>query len=414
MGQHESSHWDRSGLSRRNFLGGTLGAAATMPILASTLQADDKPAEKRKIKLGLVGCGGRGSWIINLFKAHGGYEVHAVADYFQEVADRCGDAQGVDKARRFSGLHGYRRVIDTGVEAVALIVPTCFLAEQAAYAAEHGLHVYMAKPIAVDVHGCMQVLSAGKTATDKDRVLLVDYQMPTDPVNIKIAETLWNEDKCKYAKMVTVGINGGRPDPEKTANIESRIQNLVWDNDIEIGGGFIVSYDIHAIDTAVWVAKQRPVAAMGSSRVYRSNPHGTSCDASSVVYEYADGLIHEHQSLALPNRAEGELSCSVFTETSHAVINYWGKSHFLRRHKDPPFEAEVVNLYDAGATRNIASFYDDILAGKCENPTVRRAVDGCLTSILGREASARKQRLTMEELIKENKRVEVDRTGLKV
>ena len=62
-----------------------------------------KPAEfKRKIKLGVIGGGGRGSWITRLFQRHGGYVIHAVADYFPEVANAAGDAFGVDKARRFS------------------------------------------------------------------------------------------------------------------------------------------------------------------------------------------------------------------------------------------------------------------------------------------------------------------------
>jgi len=50
---------------------------------------------KCQIKLGVVGCGGRGLWIAKLFKAHGGYEMYAVADYFQHVADKCGDASGL-------------------------------------------------------------------------------------------------------------------------------------------------------------------------------------------------------------------------------------------------------------------------------------------------------------------------------
>ena len=62
--------------------------------------------------------------------------------------------------------------------------------------------------------------------------------------------------------------------------------------------------------------------------------------------------------------------------------------------------------------RNIASFYQAVTGGQFENPTVERAVDGCLTCILGREAAARHGRLTMEELLKENKRREIDLSGL--
>ena len=108
-------------VNRRDFVRGSL-AAASLPLVAPALglgaeagPAPAKPAEfARKIKLGAVGLGGRGSWIAGLFKEHGGFEMHAVADYFPEVADRKGEALGVDKSRRFSGLSGYKRLIEAG------------------------------------------------------------------------------------------------------------------------------------------------------------------------------------------------------------------------------------------------------------------------------------------------------------
>jgi myo-inositol 2-dehydrogenase / D-chiro-inositol 1-dehydrogenase len=403
--------------SRRQFLGGALTAAASTQFLAATaglaVGQEQKPAApQRKIKMGWVGCGGRGTFLANFFRDHGGYELHAVADYFQPVADRWGDTFGVDKARRFSGLSGYKKVIESGIEAIVLEVPTCFFADQATAAAEAGLHVYMAKPVAVDVPGCLRIEAAGKLATQKQRVFFVDYQIPTDPVNISVAERIRKGEMGKIVKVSTVGAGGGRDDPPKTATIESRLQGLIWDYDIAIGGSFLVSFDIHAIDAALWILGQRPVAAMGDVRVCRPNPHGDSPDAGSIIYQYADGVIHEHSNQALPNATDGELSCKLYSCTGHAVVPYWRKAHFHLRGQSP-MTAEVVDLYAAGAKRNVASFHQDVIAGKTDNPTVRRAVDGCLTCILGREAGLRHGRLTMEELLKENKRIEVDLTGLK-
>ena len=82
--------------SRRQFLGGVTAASVLGP-LASSAQTATVPASTRKIKIGLVGGGGRGSWIAGLFQKHGGYQFHGVADYFQAVAERAGDALGVDK-----------------------------------------------------------------------------------------------------------------------------------------------------------------------------------------------------------------------------------------------------------------------------------------------------------------------------
>lgn len=418
MSQNETyREVEQSESSRRQFLGGALSAAVSAPLLGAAaglaVAQDTKPATpQRKIKLGLVGCGGRGAWIAKFFQEHGGYELHAVADYFQPVADRCGDALGVDKARRFSGLSGYKKVIESGIEAIALEVPTCFFVDQAAAAVDAGLHVYMAKPVAVDVPGCLRIAAAGKLATQKQRVFLVDYQMPTDPINIQVAERIRKGEMGKIVKVSTTGVAGGRNDPPKTANIESRLQGLVWDNDVAIGGSYIVSFDIHCIDAAIWVLGQHPVAAMGNSRICRADPHGDSHDVCSVIFEYADGLIHEHSGQALPNGADSEISCKLYSNKGHAIVNYMRKAHFhIRGQKE--LTGEVVDLYAAGAKRNIASFYQDVIAAKIDNPTVQRAVDGCLTCILGREAAFRHGRLTMDELLKENKRIEVDLSGLK-
>ncbi|HTO04866.1 MAG TPA: hypothetical protein VL069_14235, partial [Opitutus sp.] len=105
--------WPVPDASRRRFLGGTLAVAAAssfgwVPGLVAAPATTPPPQAGRKIKLGVIGNGGRGSWIAKLFQAHGGYDMWAVADYFPEVAKACGDELGVDPARRFSTLSGYK------------------------------------------------------------------------------------------------------------------------------------------------------------------------------------------------------------------------------------------------------------------------------------------------------------------
>jgi predicted dehydrogenase len=399
-----------SPFSRRHFLGGVTAAAVLGP-LGGHAQDAKAPASTRKIKLGLVGGGGRGSWIAGLFQQHGGYQFHAVADYFQPVADRSGDTLGVDKTRRFSGLSGYRKLIDSGVEAVVLETPPYFFAEHATAAVAAGLHVYMAKPVAVDVPGCLTIEAAGKLATQKQRVFLVDYQMPTDPSNIEVARRIREGGLGKLAQVQTFGVSGGFPDPPKTATIESRLQSLIWVNDIALGCDNIGNYDIHAIDAALWVIGERPVAASGSSGIVRKDPHGDGHDVCSVVYQYANGVVHNHFGQALNNASEGALLLVCHGPIAHAQVNYWGKA-YLRGGPQQYNGGAVENLYEAGAVRNIASFHQQVTGGNCANDTVRRAVDGCLACILGREAAARGAVLTMEQLLQENRRLEVNLEGL--
>ena len=406
-------------VSRRAFIGSAFGVAAVTSLAGSPVngeeekQQEPKPVEfMRKIKLGVIGSGGRGAWIAGLFKKHGGYEMHAVADYFQDVADKCGDSLGVDKTRRFSGLSGYKKLMECGVEAVALETPPYFFPEHAKAAVDAGLHVFMAKPVAVDVPGAMQILASGKLAVRKKKVFLVDYQMSTDPVNIEVRNRIQAGGLEQISQVFTVGVCRGFGDPPKTANIESRLRGLVWVNDVALGCDYIGNYDIHAIDAAIWVIGQTPVAAMGASRIGRQNPNGDGRDVCSVVYEYANGIVHNHFGQGLGNNSDAELSCRIHGPKANAIVNYWGKA-YLRGGPQHFGGGHVQNLYLAGAERNIAEFYTNVTENKYENETVRRAVDGVLTCVLGREAASRHCRLTMEQLLKENKKLEVDLKGLK-
>jgi predicted dehydrogenase len=381
---------------------------------AGAEDAPKPPEFKRKIKLGVVGCGGRGAWIANLFKQHGGYEMHAVADYFLDAADACGNTLGVDKARRFTGLSGYKKLIESGIEAIALIDVPYFIPEQARAAVDAGCHVYTAKPMAVDVPGCLAIQAAAREATKKERCFLVDYQLPTEPANIEVADRIRQGALGPLAHIVSFGICGAWADPAKGPTIEGRLRGEIWLSDIALGGDNIVSYDIHIIDGVTWVmGGKRPVAAWGRSRVCRPKPNGDRTDAGGIVYEYDDGVIWTHVTQALNNNSDlATLTASLYGQAATAHIGYGGKV-FVRGGEKEYYVGTIGSIYDQGAIRNIADFYRNVTEGHFENPIAQRAVDGTLTAILGREAAARGTRLTMDALIKENKKLEVDLKGLK-
>ena len=358
--------------SRRSFLGGALGAAASGPLLAAvTALATSDPAAgaepNRKIKLGLVGCGGRGSWLAGLFKQDGGYEIHAVADYFQETADRCGDNLGVAQGRRFSGLSGYKRVLESGVEAVALEVPPCFFAEMAAAAVEAGVHVYMAKPVAVDVPGCLHIEAAARQATRKRQAFFVDYQIPTDPSNVEVVRRIHNQAMGKLAKMVTICVSSGYRDPPKTATLESRLRNSVWTRDVAPG---------RRLDPGLRHScrRRRPLGGPPASRGGHGNvthlpqPSARRCPRrlrGPLRVRRWLGAYPRAQSLF--NGADTELACYVYGETAHGLITYWQNAHFHRR-GEKEYTGQVVDLYTAGAVRNIASFREAVAGGARESP----------------------------------------------
>ena len=410
-------------VSRRQFIGGTLAASSILGTLAA--RAEDNPATAvlakidRKIKIGVVGLGGRGNWLAGLIRNHGGYEIHAVADYFPDVAEKNGAALGVDKARCFSGLSGYKKVIESGIEAIVIIDVPYFYPEQAKAAVDAGLHIYMAKPVCVDVPGALSIGESGKVATQKKRVLLVDYQMPTDPLNIEVYKRIAAGGLGKLQTIFSNGAagGGGFNDPPLTATIESRLQGLTWVSDDELGCGYIGNYDIHVVDAVMRAIGGRvPVAAYGWGARYRPEPHGNSLDTTCVMYTFDDGTVWNHQSPKGTTddwfAGNGSLVAEFQGSEASARVSYWGKA-YVRGGPQAYSGGKIENLYDAGTVRNIASFYDAVIKGETSNPTVKQAVDSALVCILGREAAARRTPLTMEQLLKENKKLEVDLSGLK-
>jgi predicted dehydrogenase len=409
-------------IQRRQFLGNTAAAAASASLLGGGLalaaaQPVPTAGVEHKIKIGLIGCGGRGSWIANLFKQHGGYEFVATADYFQDRAEKAGTALGAAKSHCFSGLSAHKRLMESGVEAVILETPPYFFPEHAAAAVQAGLHVYMAKPVAADVPGTLKIGALGQAAAQKKRVFLVDYQMPTDPINREVYKRIQEGGLGKLQMVFSVGKSGGTisNDPPPTNTLESRLTGLIWVNDDAMGCGYIGNFDIHVIDAIIWSLGKRPVSAYGKGGRFRRAPHGDAFDTNFVTYTFDDGLAWNHQSAIGPTHdwlKQGSLEGSIQGSDGAARLSYWGKA-YLRGGPKHFGGGQVVNLYEAGAKRNIATFHENVLAGNCGNEAAQRSVDCTLTCILGREAARRGTFLTMEDLVKENKRLEVDLKGLK-
>jgi len=415
-------------MNRRQFLEKTLAAAAVGTVLSAVkTRAVDTPAQaappvsvefKRKLRLGVVGLGGRGNWIAGLFARHGGYAMHAVADYFPEVAAANGAALGVDASRIFSGLSGYKRVIESGVEAVVIIDIPYFYPEQAEAAVDAGLHVYMAKPVAADVPGTLQIGRIGKQASRKQRVFLVDYQMPTDPLNAEVIRRVGSGGLGRLQTIFSNGAAGGDalPDPAPTRTLESRMRHLIWVNDDALGCGYIGNYDIHIVDAVLRATGRLPSSATGWGDRYRPAPHGDALDSTCVLYSFDDGMVWNHQSVKggcdAWFSADGSLAAELQGADASARVSYWGKAH-VRGGAQHFGGGPVQDLYEAGAVRNIGAFYDDVTQGRFANESVQRAVDSALVCILGREAAARRTKLTLAEVIREDRRLGVDLRGLK-
>lgn len=399
---------DTEGISRRVFVGSA--AAASFAVLAPRI-AFGTEANSR-VKAGIIGLGGRGRMIASMVQGHGGFEITAVADYFQELSEGAGAQYHVPKERCFSGLSGYRGLLDSGVEAVFLETPPYCFPDHAAAAVKAGRHVFMAKPVACDVHGCLRIAEAGKRAAANKQVFLVDFQTRTAPVNIEVVKGVREGMLGSLALLASIYTDESFADPPRTDTVESRLRQLIWVNDDDLGGGYLVNAGIHALDVALWMADTIPVSAAGQSRRMRVAPNGDSHDVYSITYEFSEGFLLNHRGEHLRNQHGFRCGCTAFCRDGFGEAVYEGEA-FLHGASGKTVSGEIQGLYERGAQVNIAAFHDQIQAGQCENATVSPSVNATLAAILGREACLKGERLSWEAMLKENRRLEPNLGGLK-
>lgn len=398
-------------MTRRSFMSG-VGAAAISFTIVKPGSVSGTEANSR-IETGCIGLGSRGKMIAGMLEKHGGYQITAIADYFADVTKSAGEQFKVSKTRLFSGLSGYQKLIDSKVDAVFLETPPYCFPEHVEAAVKAGCHVYIAKPLACDVPGCLKIAGLAQKAKTNTKVFMVDFQTRTDPFYIEGIKRVQDGVIGKIGMLSSEYNDESFSDPPKTANIESRLQHLIWVNDTELGGSYLVNAGIHAIDVALWIAGHNPISAMGSSRIVRRQPHGDSHDVYSITYEFADGLILNHRGEHLKNRFEFRCDCFAQGRDGYLETGYTGRVRILGN-RSGYRGGDVVNLYTSGAERNIDTFYKCVSNGIYENSTVEPSVNSTLSAILGREAAERNTKLTWEEIIRENKKLEVNLSGLRV
>jgi len=391
--------------SRRAFLRSTATAAAATFIAPHLVRGSQANA---KLTLGLIGCGGRGKWIAKLFQKHGGYQFAACADYFADRSGPFAQQNGLDASKQFTGLDGYKRVLDQKLDAVVIETPPYFHPQQAADAVAAGKHVFLAKPIAVDAPGCQSIAESGRQATAKKLVFLVDFQTRANALFRETARRIRAGDigQIVAADAHYPWAGGGRGVVHTDA--EDRLRR--WYVVKELSGDFIVEQSIHALDVATWWLDADPIQAVGTGgKTVRLD--SAIWDHFAVTYWFPQQVSLAFSCIQAIPGVKDEISARIFGAEGVAYGDYFGDV-WIRGKK--PFEGGTMkNLYTEGAEVNIAEFHEAVAKGDCSNSTVAPSVRSNLTAILGREAGYAGQVITLAQLLKEGKRLEFDTKGLK-
>ena len=396
--------------SRRQFI--TRAAAASLLITNSRVAFGSQA--NAKIRLGVIGCGGRGTFTTEQFVAHGGYEIAAAADAFQDKLDAFGDHFQVPKDKRFVGLDAYKQMLASGaVDAVHVVSPSYFHNEQAAAAVDAGKHVFVAKPIAIDVPGIRTFEETAKLAEKKGLTFMVDFQTQGDDLYVEgikrvnegaLGDLMYGEGLHHMGRLARQAEDG---------TPGARLRNWVFDK--ALSGDIIVEQNIHSVDVMVRLMNAAPVRVTGHGGRKGRVDVGDCWDHFALMFEFPGDVPWTYTSRQFdPGGVPGGMVNNLIGSKG-AFLSKFGGDIMIRGGKDTFWRGgKNPNIYKTGTDTNIGRFAAAIHGGDKDitRATVPLAVRSTLTAILGRNAAYQHGSLTWEELQKDTSKFEVDAATL--
>jgi predicted dehydrogenase len=362
------------------------------------------------LRVGLIGCGGRGtSAAENAVNADRYTKLVALADAFpdriekslaqmqRDLGESFSQKVDVPPDRRFSGFDAFKNVIDS-VDVVLLCTPPAFRPMHLKAAVEAGKHIFCEKPMAVDGPGVRSVIESARLAKEKNLNLVSGFCYRYDPPKREAIRRIHDGAIGKVLAIHCNYLTGTiwhverKPD---MSDMEWQMRN--WYYFTWLSGDHIVEQHVHNLDKAAWVLKDEyPIAATGvGGRQVRTDPKfGHIFDHHAVIFEYKSGpkvfsFCRQNKNCAqdVSDHIMGsEGSCQLM---KHAITgpNEWA------------YRGESVDMYQVEHNELFAA----IRAGKTINDGEFMA-KSTLMAILGRMATYTGKRVTWNQALnsKEN------------
>lgn len=395
--------------SRRGFLGTGATASLAAGLMVHSSRATAK--ETRDLRLGVVGCGGRGSGAVNdSLTINEGVKLVAAADLY---AGKCGNLREAMRAaheakldladdKMYGGLDGYKRVLeDPEVDVVILATSPGFRPRMILEAVEAGKHVFAEKPSCVDPAGYRICLEAHAKAVEKGLGIVTGTQYRRQANYIGAVDEIRSGAIGEIVSGTTRYCSGGiwyRGRKEGMSDAEYQMNN--WMHFIWLSGDQIAEQAVHNIDTINWVMGTNPVSAYGSGGRFTRPADSEMWDNVSVDYEYPGGKIISFMCRQIPGTAGDNGSVIQGTEGTCFIGAMDSGSRIVDRKGNEVWK--MGGSISAAYKQEHKDLIDSIRAGK---PIVELAqtADSSLVAVLGRVAAYTGQRVTFDFLAKESK-----------
>lgn len=282
--------------NRRQFLTTAASAAVLSQLPAVHAAGSDT------LKIGLIGCGGRGSGATdNALKADPNVKLVAMADVFSDrleaSADRLKklhpDKFAVNDEQRFVGFDAYQQLLACDVDVVILATPPHFRPEHLAATVAAGKHAFVEKPVAVDATGARHVLETCREAGTRGLSIVSGLMLR---YSLAMQETMQQIHDGAIGKIITMqanyNINGLWNHERQPGWSDMEYQMRNWYYYTWLSGDHIVEQHVHGLDLMAWAMQgQYPIHCFAlAGRQARTGPRfGHIYDHFAVCYEYADG-----------------------------------------------------------------------------------------------------------------------------
>jgi myo-inositol 2-dehydrogenase / D-chiro-inositol 1-dehydrogenase len=392
----------------------TRATAAAMPVFSILAQTHGANADV--IRVGLVGCGGRGTNAAReALLAGPNMELVAIGDILKTQVDGClnrlakfktPDGQAlpgvkVTPDRCFTGLDAYKKVIDSGIDYVLLCTPPGFRPEHIEYAVAKGIHIFAEKPCATDAPGVRRILALEGEMKRKGIGLLAGFNSRhtfhyIDLVNaVRTGEI--GEIKSLHAYFNTGDI-WFRERPEGLSLPEYHFYN--WFHVDWLCGDHIVEQHVHNLDRCNWVMGTHPVKAYGmGGRQYHTDRGGNIYDHFAVEFEYPNGV----RMASMCRQIKG-----TDTRIGEDIIGTKGTASMIG--KDAKITGEKARMFEPRPEQQEShqqehtDFIAALRRGEKLNDT-RFLCESTLTAIMGRESAYTGKVVTWDGIMASNLRL---------
>ena len=365
-------------------------------------------AKKPALKVGLIGCGGRGTGAaVQALQADPDAVLTAMGDVFedrlnesyQELIREAKDKVKVSNQNKFVGFDAYLKVIQSGVDVVLLTTPPAFRPDHLIAAVDAGKHVFCEKPVAVDAPGVRKVLAAAKKAQEKKLSLVSGFCLRYDSGNRAIFGKILNGDIGEI-KAVSTFRNGGelwyKPRQQSWSNMTNQMRNWYYYN--WLSGDFIVEMTVHSLDMMSWaMGDKMPLQATGTGgrQVRVEDKYGNIYDHFAVEYEYPNGVKGFHFARQ-QEKTSSRNTVEVLGTGGTALINVG---------RDQEIKGKIPWKYTGPKNDMYQTEHDELFAsirnGKPMNDGEWMA-NSTMIAILGRMVAYTGQTITWEQALNSN------------